>query len=117
VNAEALDRYRELPLPDTTQEHWRFTDLRGFDPAAFAARPRSGPVEGVGGNREVPPVLLRAGCAACNREKGARGGNRVSPAFPDGEPSGGGPVPSLHVRAGGRRGHPVASSHADVRML
>ena len=35
MNAEALDRYRELPLPDTTQEHWRFTDLRGFDPDAF----------------------------------------------------------------------------------
>ena len=32
---EALERYRELPLPDTTQEHWRFTDLRGFDPDAF----------------------------------------------------------------------------------
>jgi Fe-S cluster assembly protein SufD len=32
---EALERYRELPLPDTTEEHWRFTDLRGFDPEAF----------------------------------------------------------------------------------
>jgi Fe-S cluster assembly protein SufD len=35
VRAEALDRYRELPLPDTTEEHWRFTDLAGFDPDAF----------------------------------------------------------------------------------
>ena len=34
---EALERYRALPLPDTTQEHWRFTDLRGFDPDAFAS--------------------------------------------------------------------------------
>jgi Fe-S cluster assembly protein SufD len=33
--ADALTRYRELPLPDTTQEHWRFTSLRGFDPDAF----------------------------------------------------------------------------------
>jgi Fe-S cluster assembly protein SufD len=33
---EALERYRELPVPDTTEEHWRFTDLRGFDPDAFA---------------------------------------------------------------------------------
>ena len=33
--AEALERYRELPVPDTTEEHWRFTDLRGFDPDAF----------------------------------------------------------------------------------
>ena len=35
MNAEALARYEELPLPDTTQEHWRFTDLRGFDPDSF----------------------------------------------------------------------------------
>ena len=26
MRAEALERYRELPLPDTTEEHWRFTD-------------------------------------------------------------------------------------------
>src|SRR5437764_3479402 len=37
-HAEALERYRELPLPDTTEEHWRFTDLRGFDPDAFEQR-------------------------------------------------------------------------------
>ncbi len=30
-----LERYRSLPLPDTADEHWRFTDLRGFDPDAF----------------------------------------------------------------------------------
>jgi Fe-S cluster assembly protein SufD len=35
TKAEALERYRELPLPDTTQEAWRFTDLRGFDPDSF----------------------------------------------------------------------------------
>jgi Fe-S cluster assembly protein SufD len=35
ARAEALERYRELPLPDTTQEHWRFTDLKGFDPDSF----------------------------------------------------------------------------------
>jgi Fe-S cluster assembly protein SufD len=37
-NAKALERYRQLPLPDTTEEHWRFTDLRGFDPDAFEQR-------------------------------------------------------------------------------
>jgi Fe-S cluster assembly protein SufD len=40
----ALERYQELPLPSTTDEHWRFTDLRGFDPDAFSvngARARS----------------------------------------------------------------------------
>ncbi len=48
TRTEALERYRELPLPDATQEAWRFTDLRGFDPEAFTAdgatgvvRPRS----------------------------------------------------------------------------
>ena len=35
--AELLERYRELPLPDTTQEAWRFTDLTGFDPEAFGS--------------------------------------------------------------------------------
>jgi Fe-S cluster assembly protein SufD len=37
ARAEALAAYASLPLPDTTEEHWRFTDLRGFDPAAFQA--------------------------------------------------------------------------------
>jgi Fe-S cluster assembly protein SufD len=35
--ATALERYRALPVPDTAQEHWRFTDLRGFDPDSFSA--------------------------------------------------------------------------------
>ena len=34
--AEALEHYRSLPLPDTSMEAWRFTDLRDFDPDAFA---------------------------------------------------------------------------------
>jgi len=43
ANAEALEAYRSLPIPDTTEEHWRFTDLRGFDPDSFAGG--SGSVE------------------------------------------------------------------------
>ncbi|HET8893791.1 MAG TPA: Fe-S cluster assembly protein SufD [Gaiellaceae bacterium] len=35
-NSAALEAYRALPLPDTTEEHWRFTDLAGFDPDSFA---------------------------------------------------------------------------------
>jgi Fe-S cluster assembly protein SufD len=35
--AAAAQRYAELPLPGTTDEHWRFTDLKGFDPDAFTA--------------------------------------------------------------------------------
>jgi Fe-S cluster assembly protein SufD len=36
VKAEALERYQALPLPDTNEEHWRFTDLKGFDPDSFS---------------------------------------------------------------------------------
>jgi Fe-S cluster assembly protein SufD len=36
ARAKLLERYRDLPLPTTRDEHWRFTDLRGFDPDAFA---------------------------------------------------------------------------------
>ena len=35
ARADALAAYERLPLPDTTEEHWRFTDLAGFDPATF----------------------------------------------------------------------------------
>jgi len=35
--ADLLERYRALPLPSTSDEHWRFTDLRGFDPDGFAS--------------------------------------------------------------------------------
>jgi len=35
ARAEALAAYDALPLPDTTEEHWRFTDLAGFDPSHF----------------------------------------------------------------------------------
>jgi len=34
--AEPLERYRALPLPTTKDEHWRFTDLSGFDPDGWA---------------------------------------------------------------------------------
>jgi Fe-S cluster assembly protein SufD len=37
VRAELLERYRALPLPTQRDEHWRFTDLSGFDPDAFSA--------------------------------------------------------------------------------
>src|SRR5215216_3384629 len=37
TRSELLERYRALPRPTTTDESWRFTDLRGFDPDEFAA--------------------------------------------------------------------------------
>jgi Fe-S cluster assembly protein SufD len=34
---ELRERYEALPLPTTRDEHWRFTDLAGFDPDAWTA--------------------------------------------------------------------------------
>jgi Fe-S cluster assembly protein SufD len=33
--SDALAAYERLPIPDTNEEHWRFTDLAGFDPSSF----------------------------------------------------------------------------------
>ena len=55
TRAEALARYRDLPLPDTTQEAWRFTDLRGFDPDAFGSNGSAGTVPKGG---TVPKTML-----------------------------------------------------------
>lgn len=35
ARADALAAYEALPLPSTSDEHWRFTDLRDFDPDSF----------------------------------------------------------------------------------
>ena len=35
TRAEILKRYAALPVPTTKDEHWRFTDLAGFDPDAW----------------------------------------------------------------------------------
>ncbi len=43
MRAELLERYRSLPLPSTRDEHWRFTDLAGFDPDAWSAEATSAP--------------------------------------------------------------------------
>jgi Fe-S cluster assembly protein SufD len=37
TRAELLERYRAIPLPTTKDEHWRFTDLAGFDPDSWTA--------------------------------------------------------------------------------
>jgi Fe-S cluster assembly protein SufD len=42
ARTELLARYRALPLPSTTDEPWRFTDLAGFDPDAFVSNGRVG---------------------------------------------------------------------------
>jgi Fe-S cluster assembly protein SufD len=45
TRADLLERYRSLSLPDTSQEAWRFTSLKGFDPDTFVS---SGHVQGPG---------------------------------------------------------------------
>ena len=37
TRTELLERYRALPLPTTKDEHWRFTDLKDFDPETWSA--------------------------------------------------------------------------------
>jgi len=49
--AAAAARYRGLPLPATSEESWRFTDLKGFDPDAFV---ENGHVRG-----QTPAVSVR----------------------------------------------------------
>ena len=43
TRTDAAKRFDELPLPTTADEHWRFTDLRGFDPAQLVS---DGPAQG-----------------------------------------------------------------------
>ena len=35
MRTDLLERYQALPFPTLTDEPWRFTDLRGFDPDSF----------------------------------------------------------------------------------
>jgi Fe-S cluster assembly protein SufD len=53
--AAAAARYEELPMPSTTDEHWRFTDLRGFDPDAFVS---NGRVSGSDPKTGLPETML-----------------------------------------------------------
>jgi Fe-S cluster assembly protein SufD len=48
--ADLLERYEALPLPTTADEHWRFTDLKDFDPDSFSA-------DGDRGAKPAPPML------------------------------------------------------------
>ena len=53
--AAAASRYAELPMPSTTDEHWRFTDLKGFDPEAFVSNGHA-PVPGT--ETGLPETML-----------------------------------------------------------
>jgi Fe-S cluster assembly protein SufD len=41
MRTDLLERYEALPFPTLTDEPWRFTDLRGFDPDAFGTNGHS----------------------------------------------------------------------------
>jgi Fe-S cluster assembly protein SufD len=58
--AAAAARYAELPLPNTADEHWRFTDLRGFDPEAYV---RNGQVQGPGPQTRPAETMLEVDVA------------------------------------------------------
>ena len=67
--ADLLERYEALPLPSTKDEHWRFTDLAGFDPTPSIRR------SGRTGAR--PDSMLRARHGRARRSS-ARPGSRSS---------------------------------------
>jgi Fe-S cluster assembly protein SufD len=51
TRADLLERYEALPFPTSRDEHWRFTDLRGFDPEAFTTNGAVAP-------QELPATML-----------------------------------------------------------
>ncbi len=60
LSREALRaRYAELPLPARSEEAWRFTDLRGFDPEQFST-----PVPGAGTGLPGPMLELETEAVA-----------------------------------------------------
>jgi Fe-S cluster assembly protein SufD len=67
----ALDAYDALPVPDTTEEHWRFTDLRGFDPESFG-EPSAAAVAGSMLEIDVAAVAA-AGAAGIDVERAPEG--------------------------------------------
>jgi Fe-S cluster assembly protein SufD len=48
--ADLLERYEALPFPTTSDEHWRFTDLKDFEPESFSA-------DGMTSTKAAPPML------------------------------------------------------------
>jgi len=76
---ELLERYQALPMPSTADEHWRFTDLRGFDPDAFVSNGRG---QGPGPGTRLEEGMLDvdvAGLAVV-----AEGGIEIVRAAPEG---------------------------------
>jgi Fe-S cluster assembly protein SufD len=57
TRAQLLERYQTLPFPTTSDEHWRFTDLKGFDPDSFSAN-GANTVERAGSMLDVETAAL-----------------------------------------------------------
>jgi len=57
-----IERYQALPVPDTSMEAWRFTDLSGFDPDAFAVP--NGHVQGSDPQTRPQETMLEIDAAA-----------------------------------------------------
>jgi Fe-S cluster assembly protein SufD len=55
ANPSAAAAYEALPLPNTSEEAWRFTDLKGFDPAGF-----TGEAGAVGGGEQLIEIDVAA---------------------------------------------------------
>ena len=47
---QARERYERVPFPTTADEHWRFTDLRGFDPSSLVSNGHVGGQNPPGGS-------------------------------------------------------------------
>jgi Fe-S cluster assembly protein SufD len=59
--AAALERYRALSLPTTSEESWRFTDLKGFDPDSFVQNGHvQGPDPGTGPKKSMLDIEAAA---------------------------------------------------------
>jgi Fe-S cluster assembly protein SufD len=77
-----------MPLPGTTEEHWRFTDLSGFDPDSF------GQVAGTVAETRPPATMLELDVAGLATITEA--GVTVERAAPDGVTFA--PLPEAHER-------------------
>ena len=73
---ELLERYRALPMPTTTDESWRFTDLRGFDPESFGANGATAPVSAPGLLDIDVAAIARVGEGGIEIERAAPAGVR-----------------------------------------
>ena len=73
MRTELLEAYQALPLPTTRDEHWRFTNLDGFDPDAWGAEATT--------TTEIASLLDLDVAAAATIDEG---GIRFAGAAPDG---------------------------------